>query len=138
MASKSRRKRPFGVVVLVGLLLVTVAVQIAGLALFPERLPAIFGLGQQATNALLGSQIAVIVVTLVIAFGLWTLRRWAWFLVMLELGVRMAINLWLYHSGQPLYISMILSVVTVFYLNEREVQRAFERVPDTEEAAWTT
>jgi len=79
--------------------------------------------------------LAIILVELVIAFGLWHLNRSAWVLIMIQRGVSMAVNLWLYANGEPLYLDMLLSVIIVFYLNQREVQQAFERRPRLQETA---
>ena len=60
------------------------------------------------------------------AIGLLRLRRWAWVLTMLMVGTQMAANLWEYVvAGERPYLEMLLDVLLVFYLNQREVQRAF-------------
>jgi len=71
--------------------------------------------------------LAVIGFHLVLIFGLLWLRRWAWVLVMVQVGVIMVFDLWSYFNGAALYFSMVTSVVMVFYLNQREVQQAFSR-----------
>jgi hypothetical protein len=65
--------------------------------------------------------------SIVVVFGLLRLRRWAWVLVMIQLGMVMALDLALYFVGSPQYASMLISVVTVFYLNQSDVQDAFRR-----------
>src|SRR5690606_3564647 len=69
---------------------------------------------------------------LVLAFGLWYLRRWAWTLYMMRLGMSMIINLQAHFAGAAdvNYIYMAMDVMIVFYLNQREVQRAFGYEPD--------
>jgi hypothetical protein len=67
------------------------------------------------------------VIGVVIAGGLWTLRRWAWTATMVWVGLNMAWSLHSYFEGDPPYATMAGSLVQVFYLNQREVQRAFER-----------
>jgi uncharacterized membrane protein (DUF2068 family) len=64
---------------------------------------------------------------LILAFGLWYLRRWAWTLYMMRLGMSMIINLQAHFAGAAdvNYIYMAMDVVIVFYLNQRDVQRAF-------------
>jgi uncharacterized membrane protein (DUF2068 family) len=71
--------------------------------------------------------IGVIVFRLVLIFGLLWLRRWAWVLVMVQVGALMILDLWFYFRGEPAYFSMIANVVMVFYLNQREVQLAFRQ-----------
>jgi len=75
-----------------------------------------------------------IVFRLLLIFGLLWLRRWAWVLVMVQVGVLMILDLWSYFGGEPAYLSMITNVVMVFYLNQREVQLAFRRRGDRVEA----
>ena len=128
-----RVPRPFGVKAIVVLLLVSALLTAvtggwgfvwamggnsALLNVFPEPAPLVL------------TQFALLVVEgvadLVAAVGLLLMRRWAWVLVMLLVGYRMASNLWLYISGANANeIEMILDVVIVFYLNQRDVQRAF-------------
>jgi len=62
---------------------------------------------------------------LAVIIGLWLLKRWAWFLVMIQLGLSMALCLWLYFQGERPYVYMWLNVIMVFYLNQSEVQHAF-------------
>jgi uncharacterized membrane protein len=115
------RKRPFGVTVIavvqgLNAIVVTVLLIVAGVStqrdysfgLFPGISSPIFGL-----------------IGLIIAVGLWRLRRWAWVATMVWTGINMAILLYGYSHGRPQYHSMLLSVITVFYLNSRDVQAAF-------------
>jgi hypothetical protein len=120
------RKRPFGVRVVI-LLLVVLGVVIAtearrrNLALpwaFPERL-----LPQEPAVQVLGYAVAALLVFL--AGGMWLLRRYAWVGTMLLVGVLMAIELLWYAKGAPRYLIMTLCVLIVFYLNQSEVQGLF-------------
>jgi hypothetical protein len=127
MNSTSTAKRPFGVWVIIllqllsfGLLLLQLIIAnpdftLPGLPGLVDPIPLLLPLG------LLGAFQATLLI------GLWFLRRWAWFLLMIELGLSMAFQLLLYFNGSPPYFDMFLSVSTVFYLNLREVQQAFER-----------
>ena len=66
------------------------------------------------------------VATVVAAVGLLRLKRWAWILAMLIVGVGLAQDVWSYFAqGEATYPSMFLEVLIVFYLNQRDVQRAF-------------
>jgi hypothetical protein len=69
---------------------------------------------------------------LTIAAGLWMLMRWAWVATMLWAGISMATALASYAAGEPEYILMALGMVTVFYLNQGEVQEAFSNATDEE------
>jgi hypothetical protein len=128
------RRRPFGVTAIVVLLI------LSALVLFGEgvweiqttihdRGATLEPLSATGTLALLGRFLVLVIsgaANLVAAIGLWQLRRWAWVLVMLLVGSRLAANLWLYFTGGgALYVEMLLDVIMVFYLNQRELQQAF-------------
>ena len=126
-------RRPFGVNAIVVLLLISALLGVgsggAGFALtlagnasllefFPQAEPLV--LGQFALVATEG------IADLVAAIGLLMMRRWAWVLVMLIVGYRMTTNLWRHFSGGSGYeLEMVVDVIIVFYLNQRDVQRAF-------------
>jgi len=69
--------------------------------------------------------LAIISVQSLIIVGLWQLRRWAWVLIMVQVGLSMLSDLYGYFYGDYSFLSMIIDVIIVFYLNQREVQRAF-------------
>jgi uncharacterized membrane protein (DUF2068 family) len=69
--------------------------------------------------------LAVILLEASIIVGLWRMQRFAWVLIMIQVGLSMAFDLWGYFHGYPSYASMLIDVIIVFYLNQREVQRAF-------------
>jgi hypothetical protein len=47
--------------------------------------------------------------------------------MMLWTGLSLALDLVSYARGEPAYTTMLVSVIIVFYLNQREVQDAFTR-----------
>ena len=133
-AAQGRRPaRPFGVTAIVVLLvcsallftatgLTAVGLELSGVRL-GERLSMS---GLEFYGAFLVPVVLEGTADLVAAIGLLRLRRWAWVLAMLIVGYRMANNLWLYASGgDAAELEMLLDVVMVFYLNQRDVQRAF-------------
>jgi len=93
--------------------------------------------GVPSPPLVIAAELAVMLVELVIAFGLWRLQRWAWYLLMIRTGAHMGVDLWRYFSGDPLYLSMVVNVAIVFYLNQRETQQAFEPTPKPQETMWT-
>lgn len=135
MKRRAARKRPFGVTAIV----VLQAGSILALAVDIYKMQAvqsIFFLPEiEDPRLVLPMGLAIILVELVIAFGLWHLKRFAWVLIMILQGIGMAVYLWFYTNGEPLYLSMLLSVIIVFYLNQREVQQAFQRRPGFQETA---
>jgi len=138
-------KRPFGVYAIIGLLLLSagaaaldiVRIRVGYSSRFLEQI-AVFLREGTALNALsyryvsdeqilLLINIFIIALTFLTALGLWLRRREAWVATMLLIGVGLIYNIWSYLAHSPLYWSMLINVVTVFYLNERSVQLAFER-----------
>lgn len=118
------RRLPFGIIVIVFLqtLSLLLSGSAPGLSLSDTLL---LGAGVAVNYYLL--HFALNLLSIIVIFGLLRLRRWAWVLVMIQLGMVMALDLVLYFAGSPQYASMLISVVTVFYLNQSEVQDAFRR-----------
>ncbi len=137
-------KRPFGVYVLVVILLIGVFV--AALEIFrvnlalsdvwlqaDELLRDYSGLVDLAADFIVDPTVSTVVnslivlVWLTVIVGLWLLQRWAWVTLMIITGFLLVYALFRYINGEPDYISMITNVATVFYLNDYSVQRAFAR-----------
>ncbi|MBI3964501.1 MAG: hypothetical protein HY329_02615 [Chloroflexi bacterium] len=120
-----RRKRPFGVAVIA----IAQLLRAAGLA----SVAGLIALAQAFTNTdmpiapfrLGPGDLLLVPLGILTVIGLWRLRWWAWFATMIWIGVTMAVDLWWYFHGAPRYGSMLLNVVIVFYLNQREVRRPF-------------
>ncbi|HSD57266.1 MAG TPA: DUF2127 domain-containing protein [Methanotrichaceae archaeon] len=81
--------------------------------------------------------LAIALLDVSIIVGLWRMQRFAWVLIMIQTGLFMISDLWGYFHGYPSYISMLIDVIIVFYLNQREVQRAFSSTAGWG-AKWTT
>jgi CDP-diglyceride synthetase len=124
-----RVRRPFGLYMI--LILLTVQ------ALLGVLLTAIFGIGAFVDAAEFWSlftsdmldvivPIAVLLITLVVAIGLWRYRSWGWYGMMLLLAYHMATDAYAYFTGKQEPLLMLLNVVMVFYLNQREVRVLFE------------
>ncbi len=63
----------------------------------------------------------------------WTLRFSAILaLLLIFTGVNLAFTLVRYFRGDPDYLSMLILVAITFYLNDRDVQRAYARPSATE------
>jgi hypothetical protein len=136
MEEQPNRKRPFGVLVLILLQMVSILGIALDITVVQIGQPSIYFGTVQNPTLLLVFQILYILYLLVVAVGLWQLRRWAWFIIMVQLGLTMALGLWLYFLDTPFYLGMVVSVIMVFYLNQREVQQAFERRRQPREAAY--
>jgi hypothetical protein len=67
----------------------------------------------------------VTIAGIVLAWGMWTLRSWAWTATIALQGVYLAAQLHDYIQGEPVYHNLLITVVTVFYLNTHDVQVVF-------------
>ena len=135
MAKQPSGKRPFGVVVLIVLQIVSILGIGLDITVVQIGRPSIYFGTVENPTLLLGFQLLYILYLLLVVVGLWQLWRWAWFIIMVQLGLSMALELWLYFLNDPFYPRMLLHVIMVFYLNQREVQQAFERRRQPREAA---
>lgn len=135
MPSKKIGKRPFGIIAIIVLQLISVAGAALDMYFGYKGTTDVFFTQTVHTGGIPTFNLVAIILGLVIAFGLWQLKRWAWFLVMIQLGLSMAGGLWLYAQGNPYYYDMIVDVIAVFYLNQRDVQQAFEKQEKAQETA---
>ena len=72
--------------------------------------------------------IAAGILWLAVAFGLWSLRPWAWAFAMIVAGLSLfqAFLYFLEYPGSGIgFGAAILPLVMLFYLNSRDVKRAF-------------
>jgi hypothetical protein len=140
------RKRPFGVsVIILILILYTLLISLV----FASSMGYQMDVGDSAVSELdiknellsvlliYGLLPAFIIFEIAIAVGLWKLQRWAWVLLMVQVGLSMVSDLRGYFHGNPSYFTMLLDIVFVFYLNQREVQGVFEYSKDGRWAART-
>jgi hypothetical protein len=130
------RRRPFGVKVIIALQTVTIFVLLLGFIAWwysPDlqaELRATYGPAVDAVMPFV--VLALTGVQLVTLTGFIRLKRWGWYLVIVLAGVSLATNLWRYFAGMPDYLTMVTNVLTVLYLNQREVQQAFRQPPGQE------
>jgi len=69
--------------------------------------------------------LALAIITLILAIALWMLKPWAWITSMALQGFSLFAALISYLGHHPNYISMVLGILLVFYLNQQEIQAAF-------------
>jgi len=60
--------------------------------------------------------------SLLVIVGLVARRRWAWVLAIVTSGLILAIDLGWWWSGDARYGAMLLNVIAIFYLNQRDVR----------------
>lgn len=129
--ASERGQRPFGLKAIVALLLVqAIAGAVVVAAYFFEQ-QNLFGQLGATSNAfslapaLVISQLVLAPLRLAAAIGLWRIQHWAWLLTMILLAYTLAFEIVAFFLAQPNFLMMVLGVVTVFYLNQREVQDLF-------------
>jgi hypothetical protein len=126
-------QRPTTIAILAGLLLAKAVVAAAlavGWAIGEAPFISTLGLpslladaGDSATvTTLLFALAAVLVVA---AIGLFGGRRLGWLLAMVTTGVFIAADIVTFGAGAAHHVWMLLNIVTVFYLNQRDVRAAF-------------
>ena len=135
-AAPVARRRPVPVTILAALQLVTallLGVSAVGLAVGSTFASAMLG-DAATTGEVAGLEAATLAVIfgimaaleLIAAVALLRLSRLGWTLTMLLTGVSLATQILTFWStGEVLTLSMLLSVATVLYLNQRPVRVAF-------------
>jgi hypothetical protein len=136
VAPPPARARPLGVVLIAAFLVADAALAIAQ-RLFDidpnARQDLIGGIGSDEVDFVV---IALVVLRLVAAVGLWFGWRRGWVLTMLLVGISLILDLWLYWNGHRLYLRMAIDVVLALYLNQRAVREYFgHRAPSAPLAA---
>jgi hypothetical protein len=121
------RRRPFGIVVLSGLLILLAVLSGSALLGLRDAMP---GSGNAALLEQFGNLAPVFGVValcgVIPAVGLWLLRRWAWYWTVIWTGCALAYQILLFFAGYPNYAYMTIYVVAAFYLNQRDVKLLFE------------
>jgi uncharacterized membrane protein (DUF2068 family) len=93
-----------------------------------DRVIVVADEGRSATTGIMllsSAYITLGVFAMVSGVGMLRMRAWAWLMAMIIQGIAMTIGLFSYFQGEPSYLEMLFSVVIVFYLNQRDIQRAF-------------
>jgi hypothetical protein len=83
----------------------------------------------------LAQAIGVLIVVSSIAFGIGLLtgRRWGWVGAIIISGISLAFAIGAWWDNHPTYLSMLINVVAVFYLNQREVRATFGELQPSDE-----
>ena len=133
-------RRPLGVVVVAAtqfLRAVFLTGQLAGFALGPNfewvRVAAQIPDPAEGTPAWWisrGIGIALIAASILLGIGLFAGRRWAWVGAIVMSGLSLAFALGAWWDGRAPYVAMLINVIAVFYLNQREVRAAFDEPTD--------
>ena len=125
----SKRVRPVGVAV-VALFLVADSVMATSQILFDTPLLTRTQTLLDISEFLPGLVLALSLVRLVVAIGLWLGYRWAWVGAMLVVGIGLVLSFVMYWVGDSGYARMAIVVVMAFYLNQGAVRDYFEGSAD--------
>lgn len=124
--TQERQSRPFGVYVVMLLMVLLLIVSITDLWTTNYfRLPPIVipNIDHEIILVVIRGAIALAIIITII--GLWRLKRWAWYATMMMFGVFLMWNILLYFDDDPVYMNLLAGIITVFYLNLQDVQAAF-------------
>ena len=119
-------KRPFGVYVIIALLILNILANTTDVVRVQLGLSAVVLPQIQDARVLAILSILIAIVLLVIILGLWRCQYWAWFATMIVTGIALSSGIWLYWNGGRPYASLLINSLVVLYLNQREVRQAFE------------
>jgi hypothetical protein len=129
-----KHKRPFGVIIIAFLLLLNGMLATAHSAriayqfyeeqngqIEPEKI------SERAEDLTLIEWLTLPITAagIVIAWGMWALRPAAWLATMTLQGLYLAAQLYDYNQGQHVYPQLLITVLTVFYLNQHDVKLVF-------------
>jgi hypothetical protein len=127
-----RRRRPFALIALAGLLLfkaglallllLGVSLAESGLLADVMRINPEIGALVEAATISQGLLLAIVVVLVIAAIGLLTLHRRGWLIAMVATGVFVGFDIVAFTAGTVNYLWMALNIVTVFYLNQPDVR----------------
>jgi uncharacterized membrane protein len=123
------RRRPFGLYAILVLMSVQALLGVTFFGLLGVGFAVAAADFWRALSPDLWSLVEPLIVMLAVAVvvvGLWRYRPWAWYGMMLLLAYWLASDLIAYFQDAASFVSMLLNVLMVFYLNQREVRDLFE------------
>jgi hypothetical protein len=133
--AKRRRPAPVTILAVIELLsafgyLLTLlfVLGVSGIKLDDLRLNSIAMIEENlvASGFTIGVVVALGLLALASSILLFRMRQFGWTLTMLVTGLSLSSQIWLYYTaGTIVPITMIIAVITVLYLNQREVRTAF-------------
>lgn len=120
------RKRPFGVYAIIVLLLLHVLSNSIDLLRIHLGLPPLILPNLEDELIVTVLNVVVVAAIMAVCLGLFFMKRWAWIAAMILIGGSLGYSIIHYLNGGQPYVALLLDVVSVFYLNQRSVQAAFE------------
>ena len=137
VATKKQRQpskpsgRPFGVTLLAIFYVIAavIFIVIAVLSGFAARgaILRTVGLGSGALGLISVVLVILAVVSLLVAYGLWEGKKWGWLLALIIAVIHIIFNLLrLFHAILVPVISIIISVIVIWYLTRKRVKDYFD------------
>ena len=77
-----------------------------------------------------GLGVILVAASITVGIGLLASRRWAWVGAIIMSGLSLAFALGTWWANDPTYVGMLINIVAVFYLNQRDVRAVFDDVDD--------
>jgi hypothetical protein len=126
------RRRPFGVVLLMLLLLgyagLSVAIALGAPAVADAGLARVLA----DAGAIAGFHVGLAAAAALAAVGLWLSHPWGWVAAMLLAGGTLAVELFFYFRGEAALTYMAVAAVIALYLNSADVRALFRAVEQPE------
>lgn len=125
MEEGTKRRRPFGLYVIIGLLVLNI------LAMFADVVRVQSGMTTMALPNLDDSRFtatmsfALAIVLALIVYGLWRYKYWAWYAIMIVTGIALLVGIGQYFNGGTPYVNLLINSVMALYLNQRQLRLAF-------------
>lgn len=127
-----KKRRPVGLTVIIVLQLVLAVLALLLLLGWEQGLPALWLLLRNPIFYTVTTGWILVALLLLADIGLLFQKRWGWIITMILTGSNLAYTIWSYFQGNLLYFPMLIYVIIVLYLNQREVQEFFRQGPDPE------
>ena len=134
MNPEPKQKWPVGLVVIIVLQLVLVVLETLYQAGWKQ---SVLALRLLVRNPIFYTEtVGWILVALLLlgVLGLLLQKRWGWIITMILTGFGLFFTIWSYFQDTPRYFPMLIYVIMVLYLNQRDVQQVFREQSDPEPA----
>jgi hypothetical protein len=120
--------RPFGVLVIAVFQILAALGSLLLMAIYADMIHLDWlDVPVELDSNLILTSIALAFARSVTVIGLLRLKHWGWLLAMIVTGVLLITDLSAYLNNTPNYLSMLTNIIVVFYLNQRDVRRAFQQ-----------
>jgi uncharacterized membrane protein (DUF2068 family) len=119
-------KRPFGLYIIIGLQVLNILANFTDVVRVQLGMTSLALPNVQDSRVLALVNIAIAIILVVLIFGLWRYKYWAWFGTMVVTGIALVIGIWQYFHGGTSYVSLLLNSLVALYLNQHDLRLIFE------------